>query len=192
MNHDLINQYRLDIAVKAKHGIDFIASATIIWIAITFVWTLPYSAYDRSVLSFIAGGPMIPLALLFSRIFKTRWNNPENPIASLGVWLNVAQLFYFPILVFMLIKFPDHFIMTYVIITGAHFFPYGWFYKEPAFSIMAAVIALGGMFLGLTVSTEQLFLIPLAMTIILAILLVWIYLSFKQKEGLLNTASESL
>ena len=45
----------------------------IIWLAIGFVWTLNIKSYDKSVLTFIVGSVMLPLALLISRIIKTTW-----------------------------------------------------------------------------------------------------------------------
>jgi hypothetical protein len=38
-------------------------SATVVWTILGDIWTLPYSAYDRSVLTFIAGSITIPLAV---------------------------------------------------------------------------------------------------------------------------------
>ena len=83
---------------------DFIISASIIWFAIAFVWTLPYSAYDRSIITFMVGAPMLPLAWLLSKILKTEWTIKNNLLDPLGLWLNFAQLFYFPFLFFVLSK----------------------------------------------------------------------------------------
>ena len=88
--------------------------------------------HDKS--TFIVGSLMLPFAFLLSKFLDTYGCNPLQP---LGLWLNFAQLFYFPFLVFILIKNPTYFVMVYVIITGAHFFPYAWFYNEKAFAIMA-------------------------------------------------------
>ena len=71
-----------------------------------------------------------------------------------GLWLNFAQLFYFPFLVFILLAYPEYFIMTYAIITGAHFFPYAWYYKSAPYAIMAGIISVGAMVLGLFLSPE--------------------------------------
>ena len=59
------------------------------------------------------------------------------------MWLNLAQLFYFPFLFFILRDNPTYFVMTYVIITGAHFFPYAWFYDEIGYAIFAGIISVG-------------------------------------------------
>lgn len=165
---------RIELSIKAKNGIDFIIAASIIWAAIAYIWTLPYTSYNNSILTFIVGGLMLPLAFLLSKILKTSWTNKGNPLEPLGLWLNFAQLFYFPFLVFALIKTPDYFVMVYVIITGAHFFPYAWYYKTNLYAVFAGIISIGALLLGLLVPTDNIYYIPLFMSanlIVLSILL---------------------
>ncbi|MBX7124141.1 MAG: hypothetical protein K1X47_00490 [Cyclobacteriaceae bacterium] len=175
-----IDDLRLELSVKARNGLDFITAALIVWTAIAFVWRLPLSAYDRAVITFIVGGPMILLARLFSRILGTTWTVPDNPLQPLGLWLNFAQLFYFPILIFVLIRQPDYFVLVYVIITAAHFFPYAWYYRVRAYAIMAGVASVGSMFVALITSQEQLFLIPAFMAVCLLILAVWLQVVWRR------------
>jgi hypothetical protein len=175
MQKDELDRLRFELSVKAKNGIDFIIAATIVWSVITCIWLTQYSHYNKSVLTFIAGGPMLPLAFLFSKIFKTTWTLKHNPLNGLGLWLNFAQLFYFPILVFTLIRMPEHFVLMYVIITGAHFFPYAWYYNTKAYAVMAGVIAIGSMIISLSISEQQLYFIPFFMVMSLAILAIWVY-----------------
>src|SRR5882672_4040874 len=118
-----IDTLRLELSTKCKNGIDFIVAAAIIWSLIAFVWTLPYSATFNGFITFFVGAPMLPLAWLFSKILKTTWTIENNPLQPLGLWLNFAQLFYFPFLIFIYMRHPENFVMVYVIITGAHFFP---------------------------------------------------------------------
>lgn len=140
MNAKELNQLRLELALKAKNGIDFILAASIIWLMISYVWTLPYSDYNKSVITFIIGGLMLPVAWGLSKLLNTSWTIKNTPLQPLGLWLNFAQLFYFPFLILILLKSPQYFVMTYVIITGAHFSPYAWYYNEKSFAIMAGVI----------------------------------------------------
>jgi hypothetical protein len=182
MNQNDLDKLRLELSVKAKNGLDFIVSAIIIWSLISFIWTLSYSDYNKSVLTFIVGGPMLPLAFLLSKVFKTTWKVEGNPLEPLGLWLNFAQLFYFPMLVFVLIMKPEYFVLCYVIITGAHFFPYAWYYNTKAFAVMAGVISLGSMAIALTVQPANLYLIPLFMVAALLVLALWLFLDFKQSK----------
>lgn len=126
-----LSKLKLEIQLKAKNGIDFILAAAITWLVIFLFWKFSANnSYDKSVLTFIFGAMLLPLALGFSKILKTNWKIAGNELQPLGLWLNFAQLIYFPFLVFILIKHPDYFIMAYAIITGAHLFPYAWFYDE--------------------------------------------------------------
>jgi len=172
---------RIALAVHAKHGLDFILAASVVWLAIAMIWTLPYRPYDLSVLTFMVGGVMLPLAWLLSKVLKTQWRVPGNPLQPLGLWLNVAQLFYFPILVYLLLRDPEHFLIGYIIITGAHFFPYAWFYDEVAFAIMAGVIAVGGLLVGLWLPLEQMYWLAIFMVSALLALAVWLWVSWRKK-----------
>ncbi|MEK6783744.1 MAG: hypothetical protein AABY93_18735 [Bacteroidota bacterium] len=122
ISRENFDELRIELSLKSKNGMDFILAASIVWLVISYVWTLEMSSYNKSVITFIVGSLMLPLAILFSKILKTTWTLKENPLQSLGLWLNFAQLFYFPFLIFTLIKMPDHFVMVYVIITGPTFF----------------------------------------------------------------------
>lgn len=176
-----MTQLRLELSVRAKNGIDFILAASLVWIAITFVWTLPYPSYNKSIITFMVGGVMMPLAILFSKLLKTEWTIKSNPLQPLGLWLNFAQLFYFPFLFFVLFKMPDYFVMVYVIITGAHFFPYAWFFKSVAYAIAAGVISIGAMILGLILTQENYYLIPLFLSVTLLILAASLFINYKSR-----------
>jgi hypothetical protein len=177
---------RLELSVKAKNGIDFIVAASILWSVITIIWMQPNTPSRNALFTFIVGGAMLPLALTFSKVFKTTWTIKTNPLQPLGLWLNFAQLFYFPFLIFIYIKQPQYFIMTYGIITGAHFFPYAWFYNVKAYAVMAGVIAFGCMFIGLNVTDQNLYLIPLFIAVSLIMLSIIISISYRKNTAIFN------
>ena len=181
MDLSVLNNLRNQLSVEAKNGIDFTLSATIIWAVIAFIWQMETTAYNKSVLVFIAGGPLLPMAFMFSKILKTKWKIPENPLQPLGLWLNFAQLFYFPFLVFILIRMPDYFVMTYAIITGAHFFPYAWFYKVKWYGIFGGIVALGSLLFGLFMKQEDFYLIAAFTSVALSILSILLYFNFRSK-----------
>lgn len=181
MDQATLTQLKIDLSLKAKNGVDFIVAASIVWLLISLIWTLSYSSYNKSVFTFMISGILLPLALLLSKVFKTKWKNPTNPIAPLGLWLNFAQLFYFPFLIFVLLKMPDYFIMTYAIITGAHLFPYAWFYDEIAYGIAAGGIAIGALLLALQLTPANMYILPVAVSGSLMVLAIVLYLSFKKK-----------
>lgn len=133
------------------------------------------------------GALMLPLAFLLSKVFKTTWAIKNNPLDSLGLWFNFSQLFYFPFLFFILFKMPDHFTMAYVIITGGHFFLYSWYYKNNLYASAAGVSTVGALILGLRLSSDNMFLIPLFFGLLLTILAILLYVDYKKKERVAAT-----
>jgi hypothetical protein len=176
-----LDKLKLELSVQAKNGIDFILSAAIVWLVIAYLWTLNFEAYDKSILVFIVGSLMLPLAFLFSKLFKTNWTIKTNPLQPLGLWLNFAQLFYFPFLIFTLLKMPEYFVMVYAIITGAHFFPYAWFYKTNYYAIFAGIISVGSLILGLVLPESQYFILPVYVSASLLVLFVLLYADSRRK-----------
>ncbi|MBT9393831.1 hypothetical protein KLP40_11720 [Hymenobacter sp. NST-14] len=183
---------RLELSVRAKNGLDFIVAATLVWAAIAFVWTLPYPPARLSFITFFVGALVLPLAALLSKAFGTTWTLPDNPLQPLGLWLNFAQLFYFPMLLFVFSRYPQHFIMVYGIITGAHFFPYAWFYNARPYALLAGLIAAGCVILGLRItSAAELYLIPLFLVVALLVLAGLLFVSYRRNRLTYEASSPS-
>jgi hypothetical protein len=184
-NDSLISfkKLKLEIQLKSKNGIDFILAASITWFGIFLIWKFTINtAYEKSVFTFIFGSILLPLAFGLSKVFKTNWKIKDNPLQPLGLWLNFAQLIYFPFLIFTLIKFPDYFIMAYAIITGAHLFPYAWFYDEIGYAIAAILISVGAFIISLSVGPEKIYFIPIFTAAILFLFGIWIYISTRNNN----------
>lgn len=180
-----MNQYNLDglkyeIRVKAKLGINFIVAGGILWFVFCVIWKLGLTSFNKSVLTFMTGALLLPLAYGLSKMLKVDWKLKDNPLQPLGLWLNFAQLVYFPFLIFILIKDPDYFIMTYAIITGAHLFPYAWYYDHRGYLVSAIVISLGCLLIGLNVTVEVMWIIPLFTSLVLFLFAIWISISLKK------------
>tara|TARA_R110000796_G_scaffold252571_1_gene388007 strand:+ start:53904 stop:54473 length:570 start_codon:yes stop_codon:yes gene_type:complete len=177
MTHIELQNLKLDLAVRTKKGIDFILAATIVWFIIAFIWSKEIDSYHKSVLTFMVGALLLPLAFILSKLLKTDWKIVNNPLQPLGLWLNFAQLFYFPFLVFVLLNLPEYFVMTYAIITGAHLFPYSWLYDDTIYAIMAGVISASSLIIGLNISLNNMFYIPLFIGFSLLIMFILLWLS---------------
>ena len=182
MEQHSLSKLKLEIQLQAKNGIDFILSAGILWLIISFLWTLNYTSYNKSILTFMVGAILLPLAFGLSKILKTNWKVKDNPLQPLGLWLNFAQLIYFPFLIFVLIKYPNYFIMAYAIITGAHLFPYAWFYDEIGYAVSAILISAGALLIALNVEYEKIWFVPLFTSVNFFLLAVWIFISFKKLQ----------
>lgn len=173
-------QLRHEIIVENKNGVNFIVAASICWLLISINWLMPYSDYNKAIYTFFCTAPMMPLAFLFSKVFKTTWEIPDNPLNELGLWLNFAQLFYFPFVFIFFAQYPDQFVMAFAIITGAHFFPYAWFYRTKAYAVFAGIISLGAALLGTQVEENVSFLVAAFITVCLWILAIWIFNDYKK------------
>lgn len=181
MEQKSFKRLKAEIQFQAKNGIDFILAAGIVWLLISYIWTLEYTSYNRSILTFMIGAILLPLAFGLSKILKTNWKVKDNPLEPLGLWLNFAQLIYFPFLIFILIKYPDYFIMAYAIITGAHLFPYAWFYDEIGYAVWAVIISVGTLLITLNIETGKIWIIPLFTSVMLFTLAGWIFVRLKKQ-----------
>jgi hypothetical protein len=171
---------KIEIQLKAKNGVDFIFAACITWFVIFLIWKFTSNtSYEKSVFTFIFGALLIPLALGFSKLLKTNWKVKDNPLQPLGLWLNFAQLIYFPFLIFILVLYPDYFIMAYAIITGAHLFPYSWFYDEPGYAVSAVIISVGSMLIALKVDPLDIYYIPVFTALVFLSLGIWIVIRYQ-------------
>ena len=177
-----LDKLRDDLSLKARNGIDFTLSATLIWLLVAFIWSLSIDSYNKSVLVFMVSSLLLPTALGLSKILKTQWKIEGNPLQPLGLWLNFAQLFYFPFLIFVLLKMPDYFVMTYAIITGAHLFPYAWFYRTKWYAVIAGLIAVGSLILALILPGQQMFIVALFTSSLLFILPAGLYFNLRKKR----------
>ena len=95
---------------------------------------------------------------------------------------STSRIYYFPFLILCLIKFPEYFILAYAVITGAHFFPYTWFYKEKAYGFFAGIISLGALIIGLMVSPNQIYYIPIFTSICLGALGIVFFISSRRRK----------
>lgn len=177
-----LNNTRNELSVKGKNGIGFLLSAFVIWSIITMIFLQPIEIQQKNIFMLYSTGLMFPLSIAMSALLRAEWKFKKIPLAKLGLFLNLAQIIYFPILIWGMIKSPVDAVMIFAIITGAHFFPYGWLYNAKPYYIMAPVISVLILVLALFLNVENLWLIPLSMAIILPILFFWNYLDYKKKS----------
>lgn len=154
---------RKDLSIKGRNGISFLLAASVIWLIITIIFMQSIEIAQKNIWMLFSTGLMFPLSVGVSYIVKTDWKFETNALGSLALYLNLAQIIYFPILFWGMLKSPHDAIMIFAIITGAHFFAYGWLYHAKPYYIFAPIIAVGMMFLGLYTTTDNLWLIPFSM-----------------------------
>ncbi len=176
-----ILELKQDASVKGKNGIAFIIAATIIWSAITIVYLLALPLETKNVILLFLPACLFPLALAVSALIKADWKLADNPLGMLGLFLNLAQLIYFPMIIWAFIQSPEQMVVFFAIITGAHFFPYGWFYEAKPYYIFAPIISVSIMVAGWTIQVNHLWIISLMMVIFLSILALLLYGDYQRK-----------
>ena len=153
-----LHEMRNELSVRGKNGIGFLLSAFVIWSIITIIFLQSIEIHLKNIFMLYSTGLMFPLSIGISALIKADWKLKNIPLGKLGLYLNLAQIIYFPILIWGMIKSPYDAIMLFAIITGAHFFPYGWFYRAKPYYVMAPIIAVVMLFLGLLLNGEKLWL----------------------------------
>lgn len=171
---------RNELSIRGKNGLPFLMSAVVVWLIILGIFLLPLGIKEQNIYLFFSTGIMFPLAILISKLIKADWQFPDQALGELGLYFNLSQFLYFPIIFWAFAKSREEMVMIFAIITGAHLFPYGWLYRAKPFYFAAPIIALIIMFIGLQ---EQigLWVIPMAMSVLLTILNIFLYIDFKHK-----------
>ncbi len=182
-----VNKIRNELSIKAKNGIGFLLAAVVIWSIITIIFLLPIDIQQKNIFMLISTGIMFPLSIGISTLIKADWQLKNNPTGNLGLIFNFAQLIYFPILFFGMITNPENAILFFAIITGAHFFPYGWFYNAKPYYIMAPVISIIIMILGLYLDGENLWAISLSLAILFLLLIFLLTVDYRKKRAVVES-----
>ncbi|MGM0438180.1 MAG: DUF7010 family protein [Bacillota bacterium] len=176
-----INELRNQLSIKSKNGLPFLIAAIIIWLIILIIYSSPLSIIRKNIFTFYSTGLMFPMSIFIAKIINAEWKTNDNPLGKLGLYLNLAQIMYFPLLFWAFSKNPEYMIIFFSVITGAHFFPYGWFYNTKAYFIIAPITSITVMLLGWNIINKNLWQIPLVMIFLFIILSCWLYIDYKKK-----------
>lgn len=182
MTEQELKEIKNDLSVRGKNGIGFLIAAIVIWSIITVIFLMPLEIQQKNLYMLFSTGIMFPLSLLFSKIIKAEWKFEGSPLASLGLYLNFAQIIYFPIVFWAIAHSPEQALMFFSIIVGAHFFPYAWFYNARAYLFMSIIISVGIMVVGWSMPTDSLWYIPLIMILLIVVLILLLYRNYKTKS----------
>lgn len=170
---ELINKLKEGQIKSQKRGIHFILASVVLWIGISVVRMLDLPILMQNMLTFCMSTPLMPLAYLFSKILKIQFNDKENPLNILGILLAVAQMPYLLIVMWAYQAAPEHMVMLYAMITGAHFFPYGWLYKSKVYYGFGVLIPIMILVIGCTANSITVAGSMVVIEMILFAALVW-------------------
>ncbi len=128
-----------------KRGIHFIIASVVLWVGISIIRMLDLPVLTQNMLTFCMSAPLMPLAYLISKLLGIPFQDKENPLSAMGIVLAVAQLPYLLIVMWVYRAAPNYMVMVYAVVTGAHFLPYGCYYKSKvyyAFGVLIPIITL--------------------------------------------------
>lgn len=185
-----IDRLRVECSVGGKNGISFLLAAIILWLGYGLLFLQPFDIRIKNGVALMLTALLFPLSLVISKVLKADWNQKHNPLSGLGLILNDAQLAYFPIIFWAFLQMPEKMIAMFAIITGGHLFPYGWFYHARGYYVMALIIACSMMLMGWIVSSSQLWMIPMLMSILLFLLVVWLWIDYRRKRTLAKVETD--
>ncbi|MEW9502410.1 DUF7010 family protein [Jeotgalibacillus marinus] len=186
-------EMRKDLSIEVKNGITFLLAGTLVWILITVIFFQSIDIAQKNFFMLCSTGLTFPLGIVVSKMFNVDWKNKNHPLSELGLYLNVAQFIYFPILFLILVKVPSEAVTVFALITVAHFFLYGWLYHTKVYYILSPIISVLIFVLSLTLPGEKLWMIPLAMVLSLLLMNILLYVDYKKKvDGLIEAKKEPI
>jgi hypothetical protein len=143
-----LEELRRDCAIKQKKGLHFILASVIIWSAMLIIHTLPIPILTKNLLTFCCTAPLVPIALLISKIIKVDFQNKGNPLNGLGILFSMNQMIYLLIAMWAYQAVPEKMLMIIAMIFGAHLLPYGWLYQSKTYMVLSVVIPIMALYLG--------------------------------------------
>lgn len=158
-----------DYAASQKCGAHFISASLIIWIFICAVNLINLTQYYKNVLSLYSSALLVPLALLFSKIYKIKFSDKDNPLNSAGLFFALNQMIYLLVVILVWMIKPEQMITAYAIVVGAHFLPYSWLYDSLTYKLIAILIPVLSFLLALA---HMVIFIPMLMIVFDVIMLV--------------------
>ena len=177
MNKEEMVRAKKDYAASQKCGAHFISASLIIWIFICVVNLLDLTQYYKNVLSLYSSALLVPLALLFSKIYKIRFSDKDNPLNSAGLYFALNQMLYLLVVILVWMIKPEQMITAYAIVVGAHFLPYSWLYDSLTYKLVAILIPVLSFLLALA---HMVIFIPMLMIVFDVIMLV-VFLGRRKK-----------
>lgn len=166
-----LNAIIIEGAVKQKKGLHFILASVVIWSILLIIHLTDLPILTKNIFSLCATAPLMPLALLFSKMIKVDFSNKGNPLAKLGIIISLNQLLYLPIVMWVLPTVPDKMLMVFAMVFGAHLFPFGWLYKSKTYAFMSFLITILALIVGCLYEPYVLALMMVMFEILFCILL---------------------
>lgn len=178
----------IDMTLKQKKGIHFIAASIFIWIAVLIIHYTNMPILAKNLYTFCCTAPLIPLAFIISKILHIDFRNSGNPLTKLGLILSINQMLYLLIAMWIYPTVPDKMLMVIGIIFGAHLLPFFWLYKSVSYAVFSVVITITSLLLGIMSNTVVLAISMVGLEVLFCVSLMVENVAFAKK----HSASEGI
>ena len=169
----IINELRLDCALKQKRGLHIILASIIIWLAIAIIHFSSISILTKNLFTFVCAAVLLPLSYFISKLINVDFQNKNNPLTALGILFSVNQVLYLLIAMWIYPTIPEKMLMILAIIFGAHLLPYSWLYKSRVYLILSILIPFLALIVGLNLKPAILALIMMGIEMVFSLALIW-------------------
>jgi len=139
-SRQVLNELKVEYAVKQKKGLPFIMASTALWTIMLVAFLTNLDLAMKNMIAMCCSALLMPVGMLFGKIIKVNIFSKENPLSSLSIVAALNQLLYLPIVLWAMYEAPEKMIMTYAIVVGAHFLTYYWIYFSPTYFYAAIII----------------------------------------------------
>lgn len=171
-----VDQLRMDLARRNLKGLHFILASIVIWVGIFLVWFVPLggNVYTKNLFTFFCSVPLMPLAFFFSKLLKAEFSSKDNPLNNLGIIFSVNQFLYILIAMWAYAAAPNHMVMIFAMIFGAHLLPFAWLYQSRAYLIMSILIPVIALIMGFNLPENRVFIIAATMVLLDSVFVTWL------------------
>ena len=173
-----LDQLQMDIIMTAKKGYPILLAGAIVFLLFTLMpLVIPMKTIH---LIWIFGLSVIfPFGILISKLVNVNLLVTDNPIGTLGGIVAAPQAFYIPIFVLVYMQIPEYLPFTIGLLAGSHFLPYMWIYKSKAYLFVTLGTCFSALILGGFFVDQAFTLVPLAISIVYGIGVVFILRELK-------------
>jgi hypothetical protein len=176
-----LEQLKLEMINSAKRGYPILISGSIYFFILTFA-PLLFSMETVYLIWIIGLGVIFPFGLLIGKMLGVNVITKNNPLGNLGGIVAATQAFYIPVFIMVYMNNPGYLPFTIGLLGGAHFLPYMWIYNSKAYLFITLATCLSAFFLGGLFIDFAFILVPLAISIIYGIGVLWMLKENKKDE----------
>ena len=144
-----LNALKKDTQASQKKGLPFILTSVVLWSLILVIRLIIQDLQTANLLTFFCACLLVPVAYLFSRLFKAdSFKTKGNPVSVLGLAATMNQFLYLLIVMWAFSCKPDAMLMIFAIVFGAHLLPFSWVYDSKAYLVLSITEAVGALVIG--------------------------------------------